>query len=447
MKGKYVLRKDRKPNEFGEYCICLYYAVKKVPVRKSMGIFIHPDLWMGEDGDCDTYILGGVSGHPKADIYNKVLAQKKREMDILIQNLETNPDFVMTVPVLRSILGGTYNQHKQLEKGRTPFVEEVLNHNRGLYEREKISYSVWHNIQNKMENFRKFLRTEKKLDTSLKNKLLCCDVTVGLIEDYIQWRKDRGNTNDTINKSLTPIFKTVRKLMRTGAICRDVGDEILDLYLPAQSKSLSNSTEGDVDYLTEEQVRKLIQLSQESRYPRTRELVDLFLFSLHCGGMRFSDVCTLRWIEVDLDKKVIRHLQVKNHTKRPVVLNLPITSECMKILERWTGKFDNFVYGQLPDDFDLDDYPKLKLTINSRNKTMNQSLQCLGEKMELGFRLHFHVARHTFASWAINRGIDVKTISYLMGHSTSAVTEKVYAKLFPETLAEVVCDKLDFKLD
>lgn len=131
-------------------------------------------------------------------------------------------------------------------------------------------------------------------------------------------------------------------------------------------------------------------------------------------------------------------------TKRPVVLNLPFTSECIKIIERWTGKFDNFVYVQLPDDFDLDEYPKLKFTINSGNKTMNQSLHCLAEKMELGFRLHFYIARHSFASWAINRGIDVKTISYLTGHSTSAVIEKVYAKLFPETLSDVVYDKLDF---
>lgn len=101
----------------------------------------------------------------------------------------------------------------------------------------------------------------------------------------------------------------------------------------------------------------------------------------------------------------------------------------------------------LDDEFDLDDEEKLKLTINSRNKTMNQSLQCMGEKMELPFRLHFHIARHTFASYALNNGVDIKTISYLMGHSTTLVTEKVYAKLFPSTLIDVATDKLDFSFD
>lgn len=34
-----------------------------------------------------------------------------------------------------------------------------------------------------------------------------------------------------------------------------------------------------------------------------------------------------------------------------------------------------------------------------------------------------------------------------MGHTTTMITEKVYAKLFPSTLAEVVSEKLDFSFD
>lgn len=446
MTGKYVLRKDRTPNEFGEYCISIYYSYKSIPVKKSMGIFIHPDLWIGDDGDTDIYILGGVGGHPQADIYNKVLAKKKREYDEIIQDLLEKDGFEMTIPILRSVLNGTYKEFIAAQKGRVSFVDEVLKYNQGQYEKGKISYSVWHNIQNSIGLFRKFLQMVKKKDNTPHNIFYCTDLTVEIIEDYIKWRKERGNTNDTINKTLTPIFKTVRKLMRLEWVKREVGDEILELYLPSQVRSLTKPTD-DVDYLTPEQVKKLIELTQQSKYPRTKELMDMFMFSILCGGMRFSDVCTLRWMEVYYEERLIKHLQVKNHTKRPVILNLPITTECMKILERWMGRNENFVFGMLDDEFDLDDEAKLKLTINSRNKTMNQSLQCMGEKMELPFRLHFHIARHTFAAYALNNGVDIKTISYLMGHSTTLVTEKVYAKLFPSTLADIVSEKLDFSFD
>lgn len=446
MTGRYILRKDRKPNEFGEYGISLYYSINSVPVKKSMGIFIHPDLWLGNDGTSDNYVLGGENGHPNADTYNTVLSKKKKEIDKIIHDLLADEGFEMTVPILRSILNGTYKQELEQQKGKVSFVDEVLAYNKSLYQKEKISYSVWHNIQCNMGNFRKFLQKEKKLDTNSSTTLYCYNLTVELIEDYITWRKERGNTNDTINKCLTPIFKTVKRLMRLDWIKREIGDEILELYLPTQIRTLTKPTDN-VDYLTPEQVKLLIELTEQSKYPRTKELMDMFLFSIHCCGMRFSDVCTLRWIEINIDERLIKHLQVKNHTKRPVILNLPITTECMKILDRWIGRNENFVFGMLDDEFDLDDEEKLKLTINSRNKTMNQSLQCMGEKMELPFRLHFHIARHTFASYALNNGVDIKTISYLMGHSTTMVTEKVYAKLFPSTLSEIVSEKLDFSFD
>ena len=125
-------------------------------------------------------------------------------------------------------------------------------------------------------------------------------------------------------------------------------------------------------------------------------------------------------------------------------MNLPLTTACIEILQKWEGKSENFVFGLLADEFDLNDEALLKQTIGSRNRTINQSLKCLGEKMNLPFPLHFHIARHTFASIALNKGVDIKMISYLMGHSTSSVTEKVYAKLFPETLIGVASEKLDF---
>lgn len=217
--------------------------------------------------------------------------------------------------------------------------------------------------------------------------------------------------------------------MRLGWIKREIGDKILDLYLPTQIRTLSKPAD-DVDYLTPKQIKQLIKLIEQSKYPRTKELMDMFLFSIHCCRMRLSDICTLRWIEVNMDERLIKHLQVKSHTKRPVILNLPITTECMKILNRWMGRYDNFVFGLLPDEFDLDDEENLKLTINSRNKTMNQSLQCMGEKMKLPFNLHFHCSRHSYGTLLLNKGIDINLISHLMGHSSSFITQKVIVNTY-----------------
>lgn len=441
MTGRFVLRNKEKPNEKGECCIYLHYSTMSVPVKKSMNIWISPDYWLGDDGRTDKFIMTGRTGHPKGDLLNRRLANTRREYDKIVNSLMTDPNCVMTVPMLRSILNGTYKKELENQGGKVSFVDYVLDHNKELYDRGKISFSVWENIKCNMRNFTKYLRQVRKTET-----LYCRDIKVEHIKEYIIWRKERGNTNDTINKCLTPIFKAINKIMRLGWINRETGDEILELYLPSNVKSIG-STDDDTHYLTEEQVRQLINLTKKSKYPRTMEMVDMFLFSIHCGGMRFSDVCTLRWSEVDREKRMIKHLQVKNHTRRPVFLTLPISSECMKILDRWVGRNENFVFGLLGDEVDLNDIETLKHTINSRNRTMNQSLKCIGEKMGLPFNLHFHVARHTFATLSLNRGVELNKISHLMGHSSTMVTEKVYASFLPETLSEVVNEKLDFHFD
>ena len=39
----------------------------------------------------------------------------------------------------------------------------------------------------------------------------------------------------------------------------------------------------------------------------------------------------------------------------------------------------------------------------------------------------FHDLRHTFATMAISSGVDVKTVSAILGHSNAAMTLNVYA--------------------
>lgn len=122
-----------------------------------------------------------------------------------------------------------------------------------------------------------------------------------MIKDYIKYRQDRGNTNETINKALTPIFKAVKIMHRREWIDRDACDEICNLYLPANAKVLGADT--TTHYLTGEQVKQLIAIVKSAKYERTRDIFNMFMFSLYVSGLRFSDVATLRWSEIDTKKR------------------------------------------------------------------------------------------------------------------------------------------------
>jgi site-specific recombinase XerD len=49
----------------------------------------------------------------------------------------------------------------------------------------------------------------------------------------------------------------------------------------------------------------------------------------------------------------------------------------------------------------------------------------------------FHTLRHTYASWLVMRGAPLYTVQRLLGHQTSAMTER-YSHLAPDHLRETV---------
>ena len=83
---------------------------------------------------------------------------------------------------------------------------------------------------------------------------------------------------------------------------------------------------------------------------------------------------------------------------------------------------------------------------NSENPLISNGLRfvvtCL---LTVALWVLFHVARHSFAVFALNKGLSMSVVSRLLGHGSTDVTEKVYAKFLPETLsAEVARLKEDF---
>ena len=71
----------------------------------------------------------------------------------------------------------------------------------------------------------------------------------------------------------------------------------------------------------------------------------------------------------------------------------------------------------------------------SRRQSMLAGLEC---------EITFHFTCHTRTVLALKRGVEISAISRLQGHTSTAITEKVYVEFLPDTLGEVV-DGLDFK--
>ena len=447
MEGRLILRKDGKPNEYGEYPVVIQYCTQGKAVRKSSDIKVAPEHWLDGKGGLNKYVKGGRDGHPKAELLNNRLKKFKETYDKMIDEHLGDGNKIITEAALRAILNGTYQQHKESQEGKVPFIPFVLEHSEKRYKTGEISVSVWENEKSYMRKFNKFLRTMKRMNTNESNTLYCRDVDVDLINDYIIWRKEvEGNAKATINKALTPIIEAVKKCCRKGWISREEYDEICDLRPKGEGKSYDDSMEKE--WLSIEQLRKFKKVVGKVKYERTREIADIFLFACF-SSLRMSDLMTLKWSEIDMEENMIKHKQYKGHRHKAKMLYIPLNDTSRDILERWKGRYEEFVFGLLPSGYDLSDDAAFLKVKNAKTKTINQSLHSIGDKMGLPFNLHIHLGRHTYAMMGFNLFGDdaVKTTSSILGHASTQITEKVYATLLPNTIAERVGDKLNVQLD
>lgn len=153
------------------------------------------------------------------------------------------------------------------------------------------------------------------------------------------------------------------------------------------------------------------------------DIRDLALFAVNTG-LRQGELITLNWKQVDIKNRFLI-LDNRSHlTKSKRVRTIPLNIAALQILtRREVGKSSDFVF-TLHDKFIKPDYLSHKF---------KKYVIAAG----LNSKLNFHSLRHTFASWLVQKGVNIYEVSKLLGHSDVRVTE-IYAHLRPENLRNAV---------
>ena len=139
------------------------------------------------------------------------------------------------------------------------------------------------------------------------------EISADLIETYKAYRlKSIGS--ETINKELTPILMTIEYAVQNGLLESRMLSIAKNSYVARKAHSYSDvvdESEKTVHYITHEQMMKFLDYYSKAKYPRTREIMDMFLFAFHACGLRVSDIATLEWRHIDFESHTMRKTLVK----------------------------------------------------------------------------------------------------------------------------------------
>lgn len=147
-------------------------------------------------------------------------------------------------------------------------------------------------------------------------------------------------------------------------------------------------------------------------------------------GLRLGEVCALQWADVDWERKTItvrrtvqRMAQPHGGAKTALSVGTPKTARSRRVIP-----VPDFLLGQLRALLDGCASPWVfgRGAQAAEPRTMQRRLSQTAQRLGMA-DVHFHTLRHTFATRLMELGVDVKTVSVLLGHSSTRTTLDFYA--------------------
>lgn len=237
----------------------------------------------------------------------------------------------------------------------------------------------------------------------------CKEVTAPLIRQYSKWLGDRGvcpNTQSCYMRSL-------RRVMKGCGI--DTGGLFCDVFTGNARTVKRAAAPKDIERLQQLQPREgtFALLSR-----------DLFLFSFYALGMPFVDMAYLRADQIS-DGYLTYHRRKTGQTVRVKI------EPCMQqIINRWSGvgrnkgteesgcKSNPYVFPLLTTTAPAEADRQRRHMLSRYNKALKK----LGRQAGVECRLTSYVPRHSWATLAYSRSIELPVISQALGHNNPQTT-------------------------
>ena len=235
--------------------------------------------------------------------------------------------------------------------------------------------------------------------------------------------KNYNNFIEELSDTLSP--KTVRDIVTKLKEIINFYEEEHNTKLNIKKMSLPKMNKKEIQILSNKEKQKL-----EKYCIQQNDLKSLGILICLNTGLRVGEVCALRWDNVDFEtssihvEKTIERIYSKEENKAIVIIDtpksitsvrtIPINSKLYNILKQIRGKSkktDFVLTGSSEHYVEPRNYQYHFIEILKRSKVK---------------KYKFHTLRHTFATNCIEAGMDIKSLSEILGHADVSITLNIY---------------------
>lgn len=257
------------------------------------------------------------------------------------------------------------------------------------------------------------------------------------IQAMINEKSTKGNllTGDPLQPRMVEYIYAVLH----GALDQAYKNQII-IYNPCDMVNKPQKVKKEFICWTAEQANKFLAAIKKDRN------YIIYLLAL-TTGMRRSELLGLRWDDVDLKKNLLSVKQVMVRVKGGYKFQDPKTKKSKRTiqisdkvaaaLKEWKRK-QNIEKAAFPGEYNEQNLILCSIMgepVNPESVSRNFKKDLEAAKMP---DIRFHDLRHCHASMLLEQGIDLKTISDRLGHSTITMTADIYSHITDKLQAKAV---------
>jgi len=199
-------------------------------------------------------------------------------------------------------------------------------------------------------------------------------------------------------------------------------EQIID-HNPAFSIKMPRFPKKLPEYLSKDDVKKLLKLPKPNSFEGMRDLAILELF--YGTGIRLSELINMKTSDIDFNQRLIR-IVGKGNKERIV----PIGRHAGEILKKYLQIRTQYVTNSVENVFILPSGKKMyPMAVQRIIKKYFDLVSDLKQRSP-------HILRHTYATHLLNAGASIRTVKDLLGHESLSTTQ-VYTHLSIDHLKSI----------
>ena len=255
-----------------------------------------------------------------------------------------------------------------------------------------------------------------------------------LIEKYLNPQLEMLSIKDLLRYNYNQFIKELTKNLSSKTV-KDICTVLKSILKFAEKKYKCNFNieEMRTPKLNIENVKTLSNREKnklEKYCLKSQTLRNIGIVVCLYTGLRIGEICAIKWKNIDLEKKEIyvkstlQRSYEKNGEKTKIIIDSPKTKKSVRSIPISNKLY--LILRDLKSKYNEEDF---LLTGNNIKVIEPRNYRYDFQKTLKECKIKpykFHVLRHTFATDCINVGMDIKSLSEILGHSNVNITLNRY---------------------